>query len=238
MTKILAIIPARGGSKGIPKKNIRMVDGHPLISYSIQAALESKSINRIICSTDSKNIRNIAQKYGAEVPSLRPLELAQDNTSDLDTFYWLLNDLKDKENYKPEIIVQLRPTSPIRLRGQIDEAIELLINNQAVDSVRSVTPAKATPYKMWKIKDKILYPLLENNKLKEPYNMPRQQLPEVWWQTGTIDITRAKNIFSGTMTGKIIKPYIIDAEHAVDIDQIESLDEAERIIKSINCIKP
>ncbi len=87
MTEILAIIPARGGSKGIPKKNIRMVDGHPLISYSIQAALESKSINRIICSTDSKNIRNIAQKYGAEVPSLRPLELAQDNTSDLDTFY-------------------------------------------------------------------------------------------------------------------------------------------------------
>ena len=78
---------------------------------------------------------------------------------------------------------------------------------------------------MWKIKDKILYPLLENNKLKEPYNMPRQQLPEVWWQTGTIDITRAKNIFSGTMTGKIIKPYIIDAEYAVDIDLIESLDE-------------
>ena len=238
MTEILAIIPARGGSKGIPKKNIRMVDGHPLISYSIQAALESKIINRIICSTDSKSIGNIAQKYGAEVPFLRPLELAQDNTSDLETFYWLLTELKDRENYNPEIIVQLRPTSPIRLPGQIDEAIDLIINNQVVDSVRSVTPAKATPYKMWNIKDKTLYPLLKSNKMKEPYNMPRQQLPEVWWQTGTIDITRAKNIFSGTMTGKIIKPYIIDAEHAVDIDQIESLDEAERIIKSINCIKP
>ena len=160
MTEILAIIPARGGSKGIPKKNIRMVDGHPLISYSIQAALESKIINRIICSTDSKNIGNIAQKYGAEVPFLRPLELAQDNTSDLETFYWLLTELKDRENYNPEIIVQLRPTSPIRLRGQIDEAIDLIINNQVVDSVRSVTPAKATPYNMWNIKDKTLYRLL------------------------------------------------------------------------------
>ena len=238
MTEILAIIPARGGSKGLPKKNIRMINGHPLISYSIQAALESKSITRTICSTDSNNIRNIAQKYGAEVPFLRPKELAQDDTSDLDTFFGLLSDLKDKENYQPEIIVQLRPTSPIRLEGQIDAAIDILTNDPKVDSVRSVTPAKATPYKMWKIEDEILCPLLESPNLKEPYNMPRQKLPKVWWQTGTIDITRTVNIFSGTMSGKVIKPFPIDADYAVDIDQIESLYEAERIIKSIKCIKP
>ena len=238
MTEILAIIPARGGSKGLPKKNIRMINGHPLISYSIQAALESKSITRTICSTDSNNIRNIAQKYGAEVPFLRPKELAQDDTSDLDTFFGLLSDLKDKENYQPEIIVQLRPTSPIRLEGQIDAAIDILTNDPKVDSVRSVTPAKATPYKMWKIEDEILCPLLESSNLKEPYNMPRQKLPQVWWQTGTIDITRTVNIFSGTMSGKVIKPFAIDADYAVDIDQIESLYEAERIIKSIKCIKP
>ncbi|MFL2664812.1 MAG: acylneuraminate cytidylyltransferase family protein [Dehalococcoidia bacterium] len=238
MTEILAIIPARRGSKGLPMKNIKMVNGHPLISYSIQAALESKSINRIICSTDSKNIGNIAQQYGAEVPFLRPKELAQDDTTDLETFYGLLTELRDRENYNPEIIVQLRPTCPIRLRGQIDDAIDLIKNNQKVDSVRSVALTKEHPYKMFKIKDEILYPLLESKDLKEPYNMPRQQLPEAWWHTGTIDITRAKNIYSGTMTGKVIKPYIIDAKHAVDIDHIGSIYEAERIIQLIDCIKP
>lgn len=238
MAEVLAIIPARGGSKGLPGKNVRPLAGHPLLAYSIAAGLQSSLVNRVICSTDSQEIADIAVQYGAEVPFLRPSEMAGDSSPDIDAFQHLIQQLKDRENYRPDIIAQLRPTSPIRLPGQVDEALENLLNNPQTDSVRAVTPSPATPYKMWRIGENILSPLLTIDGVPEPFNMPRQALPEVWWQTGTLDIMRTSVIESGSMTGAEIRPFIVKPEHAIDIDHLESFALAEQVISTYECVMP
>jgi N-acylneuraminate cytidylyltransferase len=238
MAEVLAIVPARGGSKGLPRKNLRPLAGHPLIAYSVAAGLQATLVDRVICSTDSEEIADVARQYGAEVPFMRPAELARDDSPDIDAFQHVLRELQARENYRPDIIVQLRPTSPIRQPGQVDTGIETLLNNPGTDSIRAVTTSPATPYKMWKIKSDILTPLLTLDGVPEPFNMPRQALPEVWWQTGTLEIIRTSVIESGSMTGSEIRPFVIDPEHAVDIDLIESFARAERIIASIECVKP
>jgi CMP-N,N'-diacetyllegionaminic acid synthase len=236
--EVLAIIPARGGSKGLPGKNTRLLAGHPLVSYSIAAGLQATLVNRVICSTDSQEIADIALRYGAEVPFLRPAELAADESPDIDAFQHLIQELKQRENYRPDIIVQLRPTSPVRQPGQVDEGVKLLIDNPKTDSIRGVTLSPATPYKMWRIGDDILEPLLTIEGVPEPFNMPRQTLPDVYWQTGTLDIMRTSVIESGSMTGNEIRPFIVDQEHAVDIDHLESFTRAERVISTIECVTP
>ncbi len=117
MTEILALIPARGGSKGIPHKNIRSFAGYPLIAWSIAAGLQANSVSRVLVSTDDEEIASVARDYGADAPFLRPSELAQDRTTDLPVFEHALKWLEDIEGYKPDIVIQLRPTSPIRPIG-------------------------------------------------------------------------------------------------------------------------
>ena len=241
--KILAVIPARSGSKGLPGKNLRLLNGNPLIVYSIIAAQESSLINRIICTTDSDEIASIAKKAGAEIPFLRPPELAEDDSTDFDTFYHLLVQLKEKEDYVPDIVVQLRPTSPIRPPGFIDEGIKKLMSDSSFDSLRTVCPAFNSPYKMWTINENndVLEPLLKIDNIPEPYNAPRQILPEVWWQTGTLDVMKSSIILNNkSMSGKNISFIKIDNQYAIDIDNINDFLEAEHILKEgkIECIKP
>ncbi|MGE5462296.1 MAG: cytidylyltransferase domain-containing protein, partial [Syntrophothermus sp.] len=196
MTEILALIPARGGSKGIPRKNIRNFAGYPLIAWSIAAARQSELVTRVIVSTDDAEIASVAREGGAETPFLRPAELAQDQTTDLPVFEHALQWLEENEGYRPEIVVQLRPTSPIRPKGMIDNAIRLLLAHVDADSVRGVVPAGQNPFKMWRFSgaDQPLTPLLEVPGIAEPYNAPRQILPPVYWQTGHIDAIRASTI--------------------------------------------
>jgi CMP-N,N'-diacetyllegionaminic acid synthase len=237
--KILAIIPARRGSKGIKDKNIVDLAGYPLIAYSIAAAKSSSKIDRILCTTDSKKIAKIAEEFGAWVPFLRPSELAGDYTPDLPVFLHTMNWLKKNENYIPDIIVHLRPTTPIRFKQDIKKTIEKLIENPSADSLRSVCPAPNTPYKMWVQKGKFLEPLLKIRGVDEPYNMPRQKLPQVFWQTGYIDIIRNKTLTEiNSMTGKKILPYFINSEIVVDIDNKYDLKRAEEVIRRTDCIKP
>ena len=196
MTDILALIPARGGSKGIPRKNIRSFAGWPLIAWSIAAAKQSELVTRVIVSTDDEEIAAVAREYGAEAPFLRPSEFAQDKSTDLPVFEHALKWLKEVEGYKPEIVVQLRPTSPIRPPAMVDAAIRILINHEDADCVRGVVPAGQNPHKMWRFSGdgKPMKPLLEVEGIAEPYNAPRQILPPVYWQTGHIDATRASTI--------------------------------------------
>ena len=237
--EVLAIIPARGGSKGIKDKNITNLNGSSLISYSIKAALESKLVSRVICSTDSRTIAKEAIKHGAEVPFLRPIELAQDNSTDIDCFRHATNWLSDVETYEPKLIIQLRPTSPIRNVDMIDKAIQIMIDEGSYDSLRAISEPDHTPYKMWKLNSKNdMKPLLELSDNNEPYNTNRQNLPEVYAQTGSIDITRPETINKyNSMTGKKIYPFIIDKRYFVDIDNIESLEIASIRMKRLNCIK-
>ena len=217
--KVLAIIPARGGSKSIPLKNIRTFCGKPLIAYSIETALSCSLINRVIVSSDSDEIIKVAQKFGAEVPFVRPKELAKDDTTDLPVFIHCLDFLKEFEGYEPDIIVQLRPTSPLRTVGMINEGIQLLVNNPLADSVRAMCEPSQNPYKMWKIeKSGYVAPLL-NTSIKEAHNQPRQKLPETYWQNGYLDVTRNSTIMKyNSMTGKRILPLLLNISDTIDID--------------------
>lgn len=236
---ILAIIPARGRSKGIKNKNILGLAGHPLIAYSIAAAKSSNKIDKILCTTDSEKIAEIAEKYGASAPFLRPAKLAEDDTLDFPVFQHAVNWLIKEENYIPDIIVHLRPTSPVRFISDINEAIEKLIKNPSADSLRAVCKAPYTPYKMWLEKDGFIEPLLQIPGINEPYNMPRQKLPLVFWQTGYIDIIKIKTLLElESMTGRHILPYFVNEEIVVDIDSKYDLKKAEKIIRETDCIKP
>jgi CMP-N,N'-diacetyllegionaminic acid synthase len=237
--KILAIIPARSGSKGLVNKNLLPLMGHPLISYSIKAALESKFINKIIVSTDSESIAQKAKEYGAEVPFIRPEEFAQDDSLDLDVFIHALNWLKENQNYFPDYVIQLRPTSPIRKVEIIDEAIVKFIHSRS-DSLRVVTQSPISPFKMWKIdpENYELVPLLKLEEIKEPYNAPRQSLPKTYWQIGTLDIIRPDVILKDkSMSGSKILPFVVSSDYAVDIDDLKSFEIASNIINSSNYIK-
>jgi len=219
--EVLALIPARGGSKGIPRKNIRDFAGAPLIAYSIAAGLQSQHVTRVIVSTDDEEIAAVAREWGAQTPFLRPSELAQDDTTDLPVFQQALAWLAEHENYHPDFVVQLRPTSPVRPITLLDEAIELLLANPQADCVRGVVPSGQNPFKMWRIEadSNQLQPLLNLPDVKEPYNTPRQELPKTYWQTGHIDVIRTSTILEkGSLTGDIILPVLIDPRYTVDID--------------------
>ena len=228
---ILALIPARGGSKSIPRKNIREVAGKPLIAYSIEQALRSRRITRVIVSTDDREIADIARAHGADVPFMRPSEFAQDYSPDHDVFRHALEWLGDQEGYKPGIVVHLRPTMPLRRIETIDQAIEQFIQHPDADSLRSVNMASQTPFKMWMIDSTgYLEPVARLPGEPEPYNVPRQKLPPVYWQNGYIDVVRRKVILEmGSMTGKKIFAFVIH-EPCIDIDYEHSLRQIERVL--------
>ena len=237
---MLAIIPARGGSKGLPNKNILPLLGHPLIAYSIKAGLISDTITRVIVSTDSEEIARIAREYGAEVPFLRPSELSEDQSTDMEFFQHALKWLKTNENYRPDILVQLRPTSPIRFKSEIDHCVNLLASDKHADSLRVITKAPATPYKMWLLEsdNSFMRPLLNLKDVKEPFNQPRQYLPSVYWQVGTLDVIKTQTIENkDSLSGDQILPFTIPEEYAVDIDDLSAFEEAARIIEKTDCIK-
>jgi YrbI family 3-deoxy-D-manno-octulosonate 8-phosphate phosphatase len=231
--EIMAVIPARGGSKGIPRKNIKNFAGYPLIAYSIQAALNSKYVTRTIVSTDDEEIANVARAFGAEVPFLRPSEFAQDTTLDFPVFENLLKTLQEIENYVPDLVIQLRPTSPIRPIHLVDEAIEIMLGDPAIDSVRGVVPSGQNPYKMWRIDpiNKLMTGLLSVDGIDEPYNSARQALPDTYWQTGHIDVIRTNVILEKkSMSGNKIKPIHINPDFTVDIDKPSDWQRAEWLV--------
>ncbi len=232
-TQVLALIPARGGSKSIPRKNIRPLFGFPLIAYSIAAGLAAETVTRVIVSTDDEEIAAIAREYGAETPFLRPPELARDDTPDLPVFQHALRWLEENEGYRPEIVVQLRPTSPLRRVHHIDAAVRRLIERPQADAVRTVCVPFQNPYKMWKIgADGFMRPLIEGE-FPEAYNMPRQALPEVYWQTGYVDAAWSDTIMvKNSMTGDFILPLIIDPSEWIDIDTADDWRRAEQLLEN------
>lgn len=227
---VLAIIPARSGSKSVKDKNIRLMNGKPMIAYSIEHALSSKLINRVIVSTDSPVYADIARKCGAEVPFLRPDEISTDTSLDIEVFEHALNFLKDNEDYTPDVVVQLRPTYPIRNVEDIDKMITMLMEDDSLDSIRCIAPAKEIAYKMWFLNDDgTISPILTD--IPEAYNMPRQELPKIYYQNACIDVMRPDVITRHhSMSGKKIKGYIM--EHNFDIDTEEEFLNAEKYLAS------
>ncbi len=233
MTDILALIPARGGSKGVPRKNILNVAGKPLIAYSIRQALDSALINRVIVSTDDTEIARISSQYGAEVPFLRPEKYAQDLSADIDVFRHAIKWLAVNEHYEPELIVHLRPTGPVRKVSLIDKSISLLLERPDVDALRSVSLALQTPYKMWSLKNSdLMRPLLTIKDIDDCQSIGRQELPAVYWQNGYVDILRPKSLIRhNRMWGDRVMPFII-SEPILEIDYPEDIPAVEKVLSN------
>jgi CMP-N-acetylneuraminic acid synthetase len=230
--EVLALIPARGGSKGILRKNIRPFAGYPLVSYSIAAARQAQTVTRVIVSTDDPEIAEISRRFGAETPFMRPAELAADRSTDLPVFQHALNWLAEHEGYRPEIVLHLHATCPVRPRGFIDRAIRLLQEHPQAECVRSVVPPAQTPYKMWQVDPSSgrMLPLLSIPGVAEPYNTPRQLLPAAYLQTGHANAIRPSTILGGSMTGQVILPVIVEDGYDVDIDTLADWEHGEWLV--------
>jgi len=229
---ILALIPARGGSKGIPGKNIVMLGGQPLIAYSIQQAHRSSYVTRTIVSTDDEAIAQVAREFGAEVPFYRPEEYSQDLSPDIEAFTHALNWLKENEKYTPDLVVHLRPTGPVRDIEIIDKAVEAILADPNADSLRSVSSPFLTPYKMWRpAEDGYIQPVIRAEGIHDSHSMPRQILPKIYWQNGYIDIVRPSTVLEmHSMAGKRVIPYIVD-EPRLEIDYPEDIAVVEAALE-------
>lgn len=224
--KVIAIIPARGGSKGIPMKNIKLFREKPLIAWSIELAKQCNIINRIIVSTDDEDIANVSREYGAEVID-RPKEISQDLSTDYECMEHCLEYI-GYEN--ADIIIQLRPTYPTRKLVHLDNCIKMYIENMNdYDSLRTIIEYNKSPYKMYNIKNNILVPLFQEvNGIKEPYNNCRQILPKTYLHNGYIDVFKAKIIKNKqSITGDNILPYLMNKTEYHDIDTEHDWKDAE-----------
>ncbi|TSC74748.1 MAG: N-acylneuraminate cytidylyltransferase [Parcubacteria group bacterium Gr01-1014_44] len=231
--QILALIQARGGSKGLPKKNIRLLGGKPLISHSIEVALQSKLIDRVVVSTDSEEIAAVAKAAGAEVPFLRPAELAQDLTPNAPVVEHCLTWLKEHENYSPDLIVFLYPTGPFRTVEEIEEAINILENHPEADSLRSMVEPHHSPYKMWKPQGDYVRPFVENfDGPKDFHTSARQLLPKVYKSTPDIHVFKVAMFWDKKSTiGEVVLPYYLKRP-TIDIDHQLDLEIAEFLLKN------
>ena len=225
MLKVVTIVPARGGSKSLPKKNIIPLDGLPLLCHSVRYSLNSTIVVKTIVSTDSDEIANIAVNCGATVPFIRPKEFAQDNTRDYPVLRHAL-DFFENNNEEYDFYVLLRPTSPLRPSGLIERAANILINNPKASSVRSVAKIKEHPYRAWELnKDGSISGFIGG--VQESYNIPRQELPDLFFQTGDVEVIRKSTIIEGSVSGQCVYPLIIAHDQMIDIDDKMDLIQAE-----------
>jgi CMP-N,N'-diacetyllegionaminic acid synthase len=225
---ILALIPARGGSKGVPKKNIKLLEGFPLICYSIAAAKLSKKINKVVVSTDSEEIAEIARNFGAQAPFLRPSELAGDESADIDYVLHTLNWLEKNENYISDLIILLRATTPLRESNHIDEAIEEFVKNSEATSLRSSHAVAESPFKWFLIKDKFYTPICDKYTLEDA-NKPRQSFPEVYIPNGYVDILKPSFIKErNSLYGDKILSYV--TPNGYEVDTLEEFKYIEYLV--------
>jgi CMP-N,N'-diacetyllegionaminic acid synthase len=225
---IVTVIPARGGSKSIPKKNIQLLNGKPLVQYSIDYSLKSSLTTDTVVSTDSKEIAKISRQCGAKVPFLRPKEFAEDDTPDYPVIKHALDTLERLNNNIIDVIILLRPTSPLRPPNLIEMGIDLLKRFPKATSVRSVTKTKEHPFRQWQKNENYIRGFEKS--IEEPYNLPRQKLPEIYFQTGDIEIIKRNTLILGSISGENVLPLLIDHSSMLDIDEISDLEVANKKI--------
>lgn len=227
--QIAAIIPARSGSKGVPGKNIRKLQGFPMIAYSIAAARMSSVIDRIIVSTDSEEYAAIARDYGAETPFLRPAELASDKSTDIDFMEHAINWLYENEGSVPEFFVHLRPTYPLRDVDKIEDAVIRMKNDPNASSLRSAHIADVSPFKWFqKTSDGYFHPMFEGMTLDDA-NRPRQDFPTVYIPDGYVDVVRTECIVKNdVLHGDKMIGYVV--EDGIDVDTLKDMAHLEQLI--------
>ena len=231
MNKTLGIIPARSGSKRVQGKNIKILNGKPLIAYTIEAAIESKLIDRLIVSTDCKEIAKIAKNYGAEVPFIRPHELSKDDVPDLPVLVHALEKLTNLDGFRPDIVLNLRPTSPFKTGKLIDKVIAEF-DSADIDLVRTMTKTEGVyhPYWMYKVdQNGMAFQFMENININEFYQS--QLLPAIYRINGVIDAYRVNRIIDGDILGGMIKSVIINDRESFEIDTNFDFSLCEALFK-------
>lgn len=238
--RIVGLIPARAGSKRVPNKNIRLLNGHPMLAYTIAAALQSGVFDKVIVSTESEDIAEQAKKYGAEVPFLRPQAYAEDASPDIEWITHLLKTLKEQsESY--DCFSILRPTSPFRQASTIRRAWEQFCARPEADSLRAVEKCNQHPAKMWRIEDELLEPIMKNpNSQGTPWHStPYQALPPIYVQNASLEIAHcAIPLEQGSIAGKTIIPFITEDQEGFDINLPEDWFLAEYLISNNQATLP
>jgi len=228
---IVALIPARAGSKRVPDKNIRPLAGHPLIAYTISAALQSEVFSAVLVSTDSQLYADIAIYYGAEIPYLRPVELAGDISPDIEWVEYTLNRLQ-QEGRDYDCFSILRPTSPFRLPETIQRAWRAFKNDKGVDSLRAVEKCKQHPGKMWVVRDNRMTPLLPLTPPEQPWHSSQyQSLPEVYVQNASLEIAWTRVVLEGrTIAGNVLMPFFTEGYEGFDVNSDYDWNLAEQLV--------
>jgi CMP-N,N'-diacetyllegionaminic acid synthase len=235
----VAFIPARAGSKRIKNKNIAQLNGHPMLAYSIRAAIESKVFSSVICITDSKKYASIAKHYGAEVPTLRPRSTSGDSSPDIEWVSWALRHLEEKgRSY--DIFSILRPTSPFRLTSTIKRAYKNFRLTPSADSLRAIEKCKQHPGKMWILKDNLMEPLLPYEIDGTPWHSNQYKaLPEIFIQNASLEIAWTKTVYKqNNISGKKILPFFCKKLEGFDINEPEDLIMALKYLEGDPSILP
>ncbi len=225
MTKILAVIPARSGSKSIKDKNLLKIKGKSFLELSILTAKKSNLINRIIVSTDSEKYAKLSKKFGAEVPFLRPKSISKDNSHDKEFFTHLIEKLKNLEGYLPEYIIHLRPTTPIRKASIIDDAIKKFIEKKSFNSLRSVQEMSESSFKTFEVSGSSLKPLSFLDLNIEDLNRPRQSFPKTYQANGYVDIISVDFFLKqNKLHGEKVMAFLTDP-----IIEVDSIDDYKNL---------
>lgn len=230
---IIAVIPARSGSKGIPNKNIRLYKNKPLLAHSIEIAKKCPYINKVYVSTDSEEYQKIAIEYGALAPFLRPKNISDDMSSDYEMFEHFIGWYENNYQLIPDILIHLRPTYPNRKIEWLNESIEIFIKNiEKYDSLRSVVLLDKTPYKMYYINEenelKPYFSKYSDKNMIESFNQARQYFPQTYLHNGCIDIFKTILLKESKISGDKIYPYIMDENEKDDIDTIDDFERSEK----------
>lgn len=235
----VAFIPARSGSKRVPNKNIRQLGGHPIIAYSIRAAIDSGVFDAVICATDSEEYAEIARHYGAEVPFLRAADISGDKSPDIEWVIWMLNQLSTAGR-EFEIFSILRPTSPFRLPDTIQRAWAQFISDPRADSLRAIEKCRQHPGKMWVIRGNRMQPLLPFSNGSTPWHSSQYAaLPEVYAQDASLEIAWSRvPLEQQSIAGDTIIPFISHGYEGFDINEPEDWWMAERLLSTQAAILP
>jgi N-acylneuraminate cytidylyltransferase len=229
---IVALIPARAGSKRVPDKNLRPLTGHPVMAYTIAAALQSNIFTDVIISTDSEKYADVAIHYGAEAPFLRPAEFAGDLSPDIEWLRYTLTELHEKGR-KYDCFSILRPTSPFRLPETIQRAWRAFTSENGVDSLRAVEKCQQHPGKMWVIRGNRMTPLLPLSPAGQPWHSSQyQSLPEVYVQNASLEMAWTSMVFQqGTIAGNVVMPFLTKDYEGFDVNNPYDWGLAEHLVQ-------
>ncbi len=236
MPSVAALIPARSGSERVRDKNIRPLAGHPLLAYAIASARQAEVFDRVVCSTDSTKIAEVAQRYGADVPFLRPAEFATSTSPDIE---WITHALEQLEEHY-DLFAIVRATNPFRGPDVLQRGLQQLLATPEADSIRAVELVKQHPGKMWMLEGKTMRPLLDQSHLDTAWHAGQYQaLPQIYVQNSALEIAWTRVVSqTGTREGRVIAPYLTAGYEGFNIDDEEDWDRARRLLDAGDAALP